>query len=59
MQVDDVPGIDIVMSMYNVIEYSDNYWKTSRGLWQYYRDEPNATLTDSKLFKSNDDGNTK
>ena len=22
------------------MEYSDNYWKTSRSLWQYYRDKP-------------------
>ena len=28
------------MAMYNLIEYSDNYSKTSGSLWQYYRDEP-------------------
>ena len=28
------------MSMYNLIEYSDNYSKTSGSLWQYYRNEP-------------------
>ena len=28
------------MPMYNLIEYSDNYMKISRSLWQYYRDEP-------------------
>ena len=27
------------MPMYNLIEKSDNYSKTSRGLWQYYSDE--------------------
>ena len=27
------------MPMYNLIEYSDNYSKTSRNLWQFYRDE--------------------
>ena len=27
--------------MYNLIEYSDNYAKTSGSLWQYYKDEPN------------------
>ena len=26
--------------MYDLIKYSDNYLKTSGGLWQYYRDEP-------------------
>ena len=29
------------MPMYNLIEHSDNYSKTSASLWQYYRDEPN------------------
>ena len=28
-QVDNVKDLDIMMSMYNVIEYSDNYAKTS------------------------------
>ena len=40
MQVDDAQKIDIVMPMYNLIEYSDAYSKTSGSLWQYYRDEP-------------------
>ena len=38
------------MPMYNLIEYSDNYSKTSGSLWQYYRDEPflgdNSTIAD-------------
>ena len=38
--------------MYNFIEYSDNYAKTSESLWQYYRDEPNDNLANSKSFKS-------
>ena len=29
--------IDIVVLMYNSIEYSDNYSKTSGSLWHYYR----------------------
>ena len=33
------------MPMYNLIEYCDNYSKTSESLWQYYRDEP--ALTDA------------
>ena len=32
------------MPMYNLIEYSDNYSKTSRSLWKYYKDEPNDNL---------------
>ena len=34
-QVDNAKDIDIVMPMYNLIEYSDNYAKTSGSLWQY------------------------
>ena len=40
------------MPMYNLIEYSDNYAKTSGSLWQYYRDEPNDNLANSESFKS-------
>ena len=28
------------MSMYELLQSSDNYSKTSESLWQYYRDEP-------------------
>ena len=40
-EIDDAKDIDIVISMFNLIEYSNNYSKTSGSLWQYYRDEPN------------------
>ena len=30
----------VIMPMYGLIEYSDNYSKTSGSLWEYYRDEP-------------------
>ena len=33
-QVDNAKEIDVVMPMYNLIEYSDNCLKTSRSLWQ-------------------------
>ena len=39
-QVHNVKDIDIVMPMYNLIEYSDNYAKTFRSLWQYFKDIP-------------------
>ena len=65
--IDTAQDIDIVMPMYNLIEYSDNYSKTSGSLWQYYKDDPNDNLANSKSFKSKvkitgktpDDGNTK
>ena len=37
-QVDNDKDIDIVMPMYNLIEDSDNYAKTSGGLWKYCKD---------------------
>ena len=39
-QIDNAEYIDIVMPMYNLIEYSDNYSKTSESLWQYCKDIP-------------------
>ena len=61
-QVDNAKDIDIIMLMYNLIGYSDNYLKTSLSLWQHYRDEPslnnNGNIVDftcavfnSKSFK--------
>ena len=50
--IDNVHDIDIVMPMYNLIEYSDNYSKTSGSLLQYYKDDPNDNLIDSESFKS-------
>ena len=37
--------------MYNLIECSDNYSKTSATLWQYYKDDPDDNLADSESFK--------
>ena len=39
-QVDNAKQIDIVMPMHNLIEYSNNYSKTSGCLWQNYKDIP-------------------
>ena len=50
--IDNAHDIDIVMSMYNLIESSDNYSKTSGSLWPYYKDDRNDNLTDSESFKS-------
>ena len=64
---DNAQDLDIVMPMYNLIEYTNNYSKTSGSLWQYYKDVPNDNIADFKSFKFNvkitgktpDDGNTK
>ena len=65
--IDTAQDIYIVMPMYNLIEYSDNYSKTSGSLWQYYKDDPKDNITRSESFKSEikitgktpADGNTK
>ena len=46
--IDTTLDIDIVMPMYNLIEYSNNYSKTSGSLWQYYKDEANDNITQSE-----------
>ena len=63
-QIDNAKYIDIVIPMYNLIEYSDNYVKTTGSLWQYGKDIPNRNdnneivvfgrnnLTDSFNFKA-------
>ena len=69
-QIENAKDIDIVVPMYNLIEYSDNYAKTSESLWQYCLDIPavnnnNAivnftenNLTDSFNFKTKITGQT-
>ena len=56
--VDTAENLDIVMPMYNLIEYSDNYQDSSATLYQYKRDEPpegdpipNLTADYSSSFK--------
>ena len=41
---DNAEDLGSVMTMYNLIEYSKNYLKTTGSLWNYYRDEPNSGL---------------
>ena len=45
-----VKDIDIKMTKYNLIEYSDNYSKTSGSLRHYYRDEPFLTMVLLRIF---------
>ena len=53
LQIDNVEDLDVVIPMYNFLEYSKNYKKTTTGsLWNYYRDESNDFLSsDSESFK--------
>ena len=69
-QADNAKDIDIVMPIYNLIEYSDNYSKTSGSLWQYCKDIPGlnnngdivvfngANATDLFKFKAKITGQT-
>ena len=50
--VDNAEDLDIVMPMYNLLEYSDNYSMTSGSLWNYYRDEIN-----DDEYENDDNGN--
>ena len=48
-QIDKAKDIDIVMPMYNLSEYSDNYAKTTGSLWQYCKDIP-ARNANNEIF---------
>ena len=59
--IEDADDLDIVMAMYNLLEYSKNYRKTIGSLYNYYRDElsndndndnfGNIKVVNSKAFK--------
>ena len=55
-QIDNAKDIDIVMPMYNLIEYSDNYAKTAGSLWQYCKDIP--VRNDNNIIEDFTGGNT-
>ena len=65
-QIDNTKYLDVVMPMYNLIEYSNNYSKASI-LQRYYMDDPNDNIVNSKSVrftvnvpkKTLDAGNTK
>ena len=40
------------MPMYNLLEYSKNYRKTTGSLWNYYRDEPSSTIGANNITHS-------
>ena len=42
--IDNAEDLDIAMPMYNLLEYSKNYRKTTGSFWNYYRDEPNSGI---------------
>ena len=49
------------MPLYNLLEYSEIYWKTTGSLWNYYRDESSDRLSsnfESFKYKTSFTGNT-
>ena len=52
VKIDNAEDLDVVMPMYNLLEYSKSYRKTTGSLWNYYRDEPSNLLSsNSESFK--------
>ena len=50
--IDNAEDLDIIMPMWNLLEYSDNYSMTLGSLWNCYRDEVKyfADKTDNKII---------
>ena len=51
--IDNAEDLDIVMPMYNLLEYSKNYRKTTDSLWNYYRDELTDYRNDNNFLNKN------
>ena len=49
--LDNTEILDVVMPVYNLLEYSDHFSSTSRKLWQYCIDESNGNVFNSESFK--------
>ena len=47
--IEDADDLDIVMSMYNLLEYSKNYRKIIGSLYNYYRDELSDDADDNNF----------
>ena len=52
IKIDNAEDLDVVMPMYNLLEYSKNYRKTTGSLWNYYRDEPNSSVGANNITHS-------
>ena len=61
VQIDNAEDLDVVMPMYNLLEYSKNYRKTTESLLNYYRhglSNPLSSNSESFKYKINIQGNT-
>ena len=52
IKIDNAEDLDVVMLMYNLLEYSKSYKKTTGSLWNYYRDEPNSSTDNDNVTHS-------
>ena len=52
IKIDNAEDLDVVMPMYNLLEYSKNYRKSTGSLWKYYRDEPNSSTYNNNITHS-------
>ena len=52
IKIDNAEDLDVVMPMYNLLEYSKNYRKATGSSWNYYRDEPNSSVGASNITHS-------
>ena len=60
-KTDNAEDLEVVLPLYNLLEYSKNYRKTTGSLWNYYRDEPSNLLSsnsESFKYETNIRGNT-
>ena len=46
VKIDNIEDLDVVMPIYNLLEYSKNYRKITGSLRNYYRDEPSSSTDD-------------
>ena len=61
IQIGNVEDLDVVMPMYNLLQYSKNYRKITGSLWNYYRNEssnPLSSNSQSFKYKTSITGNT-
>ena len=61
VKIDNAEDLDVSVPIYNLLEYSKNYRKTTGSLWNYYRDEPSNPLSsnsESFKYKTSITGNT-
>ena len=51
--IDNAEDLDVVMPMYNLIEYRKKYRKTTASLWDYYREELTEDTNDINFLNKN------